>query len=194
MPSEKSSCEAASCQRGGSSGTPRHLRSSYRWWITIGNRNACGPCGSCYYGLLWKWHECEGSPSLPELRKEPYASPSRPVQAVLTQTSPEQTGEHTLRQSELLGADSGESILPRISDSFIRKKTLHIKARVYAECKYLSPTKYERLVFKYWYAKKSAGFFPFTPLPSKVKWSCSCRGEAERVSHMTGTIQSSFFL
>lgn len=66
MPSEKSSCAAASCQWGGSSGTPHHLRSSYRWWITIGNRNACGPCGSCYHGLLWKWHECEGSPSLPE--------------------------------------------------------------------------------------------------------------------------------
>lgn len=57
------------------------------------------------------------------------ASLSRPVQAVLTETSPEQTGKHALRQSELLGADLGESILPRISDSLIRKKTLHVKAR-----------------------------------------------------------------
>lgn len=118
MPSEKSSCAAASCQRGGSSGTPHHLRSSYRWWITIGNRNACGPCGSCYHGLLWKWHECEGSPSLPEQTCASCANRDQP-----------RADREACPQSELLGADLGESILPRISDSLIRKKTLHVKAR-----------------------------------------------------------------
>ena len=139
MPWEKRSCEAVSCQQGGSFGTPHHLRSSYRWWITSGNRNACGPCGSCYPLALVEAAGVRRQPQpigKQELGKGCCASPRVDLHKPVP-------GSHVNRDE--LRADKGgcpnavwapgswfRTILPLLSiSSLIRKRTSHVKASLY---------------------------------------------------------------
>lgn len=125
---------------GGKLWDSRHLRSAYRWWITSGNRNSCGPCGSCYPLALVEaagvWRQPQpGGASL--LGSRSWGKNAMPPQVDLHKLVTESCAELRADKEGCLNAVWApgswfRTVLPLlIIGSLTWKKTLHVKVSLY---------------------------------------------------------------